>query len=67
VNTFTHVSDGKIFVLTDKGRQIGRIRGKYIPGSMTFQEKYQKHAPLAWVQNGWIEEVDWRKHYGNKS
>lgn len=66
MNSFIHAKSGNIFVLTEKGRQMSRIRAKYISGSRQYNERYQKHAPSAWLENDWIEEVDWRKYYGNK-
>lgn len=58
MNIVIHANEGKVFVLTDKGRQISRIRAKYTIGNSSFQEKYQRSAPKAWLDNGWIEEKE---------
>lgn len=56
--TYVKAGPGKIFVLTDKGRQIGRIAVKYDNGRAAFNGKYQRSAPKAWLEQGYIEEKD---------
>lgn len=52
---FTHASEGSIFVLTDTGKTIRRVRAKFMP---MFKESYQHTAPTAWIKNGWITEKE---------
>ena len=56
--SFTHASEGNMFVLTDKGNSIGRVRAKFMPLSPMFKESYQHTAPTAWIKNGWIKEKE---------
>lgn len=61
MNVTVHANEGKIFVLTDKGRQISRIKAKYTIGSHCYRETYQRVAPKAWLDNGWITQKDRRQ------
>lgn len=56
--SFTHASKGSIFVLTDTGKTIGRVKAKFMPLSPMFKESYQHTAPTAWIKNGWITEKE---------
>ncbi len=56
--SFTHASKGKIFMLTDAGNKIGRVKAKFMPLNPMFKESYLHTAPTAWIKNGWIEEKE---------
>ena len=53
---FTHVRKGYKFVVTDAGKQIGKIRAKYEDGYVQ-KVTYEKSVPLIWVTNGYVKEV----------
>lgn len=53
---YIHPDPGKIFVLTEDGKRITRVKAKYVAGTAQFNEKYQYTAPKKWLDIGWIEE-----------
>lgn len=61
MNVVVYASEGKVFVLTDKGRQISRIKAKYTVGNHGYRETYQHIVPKAWVDNGWVVQKDRRQ------
>lgn len=55
IRAYAH--EGKKFVLTESGFEIGRIRAKYEENS-PHKKAYEKVAPQKWLDCGWIKEVD---------
>lgn len=53
---YIHPATGKIFVLTEDGKSITRVKAKYVAGTAQFNERYQRTAPKKWLDSGWIEE-----------
>lgn len=55
MNIQIHAGNGKKFVLTDKGKEVGRIAAKYANDTAHY---YDHCVPELWVKNGWVEEAE---------
>lgn len=54
MNIHTHAKPGNRFYLTDKGKEVGRIRVKF----ETSNTQYWHTVPQAWIDNGWVVEKE---------
>ena len=55
MNITVHSNPGKQFYVTEKGAAIGRIKAKFVPGSIHYKH-YRYSVPQLWIDNGWVEE-----------
>lgn len=58
MNVIKHSAKGKKFVLTDAGKQIGRVAVKFDITKPAYHKEYKHVVPESWVTKGWVEEVD---------
>lgn len=65
MNITVHSKPGMMFCLTEKGKELGRIRAKFVPGSIHYKH-YMHSVPQLWVDNGWVEEKE-EKINGDKN
>ena len=54
---YTKAEAGYRFCLTAKGKQLGRVRTKFMVDSPQYKRGYQHSVPTAWVNNGWVKQV----------
>jgi len=58
MNVVKHSAKGKMFILTDIGKQIGRVAVKFDSTNLAYHKEYKHAVPEAWVIKGWVKEVD---------
>jgi len=58
MNVIKYSAEGKKFVLTDAGKQIGRVAVKFNKNKPAYHREYKHAVPESWVTKGWVEEVD---------
>jgi hypothetical protein len=54
---YVKAHEGKMFVLTEAGFEVPRIRVKFESGT-TSKLQNEKAVPKSWIENGWVKEVD---------
>lgn len=56
---------GYKFVLTEKGFEVPRVRGKFEKNS-PHRSIYEKKLPASWYDNGWVTETKMEDDNGKK-
>lgn len=57
MNAIRHSAEGKKFVLTNTGKQIGRVAVKFDSTNKGYHKEYSYVVPESWINKGWVEEV----------
>ena len=60
MNKTIHSAEGKQFYVTEKGKELGRIKAKFVKGSIHYKH-YMHSVPQLWIENGWVEEREEEK------